>query len=135
MEMMIRFALTGSMGEERLAEKVDPTFGGKYGFNVSCLAAPGTIKEIVGRDEVLKMNGVLDAVIAHYPGETITENMRGLLAQIVIRILGTVDRLDDLYGTMKKIEDGIRIISTEGKDLKLDGIEPKDVEGFVLVKE
>ena len=135
MEMMIRFALTGSMGEERLAEKVDPTFGGKYGFNVSCLAAPGTIKEIVGRDEVLKMNGVLDAVIAHYPGETSTENMGGLLAQIVIRRLGTVDRLYDLYGTMKKIEDGIRIISTEGKDLKLDGIEPKDVEGFVLVKE
>lgn len=134
MEMMIRFALTGDMGEERLAEKVDPTFGGKYGFNVSCLAAPGTIKDITGRDEVLKVEGVSDAVMAHYPGETITENMKGLLAQIVIRILGTVDRLDDLYTTMKEIEDKIHIISTEGKELKLDGIEPEDVEGFVLVK-
>lgn len=135
MEMMIRFALTGSMGEERLAEKADPTFGGKYGFNVSCLAAPGTIKKITGREEVLKMDEVSDAVIAHCPGETITENMKGLLAQIVIRILGTVDRYDDLYGTMKKIEDKIHIISTEGKELKLAGIEPEDVEGYVLVKE
>lgn len=134
MEMMIHFALTGSMGEERLAEKVDPTFGGRYGFNVSCLSSPGTIGELIGRDEVLRLPEVVDAVIAHYPGETITESMEGLLAQITIRILGTVDKAEDLYETMKKVEDTIHIISTEGKELKLAGIEPEDVEGYVLIR-
>ncbi len=135
MEMMIRFALTGSMGEPELEKKIDPTFGGRYGFNVSCLASPGVIKEVTGRDEILKMEEVADAVLAHYPGETITENMKGLLAQIVIRIFGTVDRPENLYKTMKRIEDTVHIISTDGKEMKLAGIEPEDVEGYVLVKE
>ena len=131
-EMMIRHALTGSMGEPELEKKIDPTFGGKYGFNVSCLAAPGKIGELKGREEVLKYPEVAQAIVAHYPGETITESMKGLLAQICIRILGTVDNEEDLYPAMKKVEDAIKIISTEGKNLKLAGIEPKDVEGYVL---
>ena len=131
-EMMIRFALTGSMGEPDFENKVDPAFGGKYGFNVSCLTAPGTIEKLEGREEVLSYPEVAQAVIAHYPGETITDSMKGLLAQICIRILGTVEKKEDLYPVMKKIDDTIHIISTEGKDLKLPGIEPEDVEGFVL---
>ena len=131
-EMMIRFALTGNMGEPEIEKKIDPAFGGKYGFNVSCLAAPGTIGELRGRDEVLKYPEVAQAIIAHYPGETITDSMRGLLAQICIRILGTVDKVEELYPAMKKVDDTIQIISTNGQNLKLAGIEPEDVEGYVL---
>lgn len=131
-EMMIRYALTGSMGEPHLEKKIDPSFGGKYGFNVSCLASPGTIRELKGKEEVLEYPEVIDAVIAHYPGETITESMRGLLAQICIRILGTVDKEEDLYPTMKKVYDAVKITSTEGKDLKLAGIELQDVAGYLL---
>ena len=43
LEMMIRFALTGKMGEESIAEKAVPEFK-TPAFNVSCLCAPGTIK-------------------------------------------------------------------------------------------
>ena len=134
MEMMIRFALTGSMGEPELAAKINPEFAGKYGFNVSCLSAPGTIKELTGIEEVLQFPEVADAVIAHFPGETITESMRGLLAQITVRVLGTVDKEEELYRIMKKIEDTIHIVSTEGKGMMLDGIEVDDVEGYVLKK-
>lgn len=35
---------------------------------------------------------------------------------------------------MKKIEDTIHIVSTEGKGMMLDGIEVDDVEGYVLKK-
>lgn len=131
-EMMIRFALTGNMGEPNISKKIDPYFGGKFGFNVSCLAAPGTIGSIEGREEVLKFPEVAQAVLAHYPGETITESMRGLLTQICIRILGTVEKKENLYPVMKKIYDSIQIISTEQKNLKLAGIEPEDIEGFIL---
>lgn len=132
LEMMIRFALTGSMGTSELIKKINPSFQGKFGYNVSCLAAPGTIGQLNGVDRVKSYDGVIDAVIAHYPGETITESMKGLLSQIVVRILGTVDREDDLYKTMKMIENTIEIISTENKSLKLDGIDPSDIEGLIL---
>lgn len=130
LEMLIYFSVTGKMAPESIASRVDPFFGGYYAYNVSCLSAPGTISELIGRDEVLKMPGVIDAVIAHYPGETITEQMKGLLAQITIRILGVAEVEEDLYKKMKAIEDAIHIVSKEGKELMLPGIEVEDVKGY-----
>ena len=131
-KMMIRFALTGSMGEPGIEKKVDPYFGGKYGFNVSCLASPGKIATLGGREEVLKLPEVSQAIIAHYPGEVITEDMKGLLAQICIRIIGTVNNKDELYPVMKRIDDTIQILDPEGKNLKLAGIEKADIDGYVI---
>lgn len=130
LEMMICHALTGKMGEESIADKAIPEFK-TPAFNVSCLCAPGTIKEITGIDEVKAFPEVEDVVIAHAPGETITEQMRGLLAQITVRVLGSVDSKERLLSTMQKINDTIHIIGTEGEELMLPGIEHSDIEGFV----
>lgn len=131
LEMMICHALTGKMGEESIADKAVPEFE-TPAFNVSCLCAPGTIKEITGIDEVKAFPEVEDVVIAHVPGETITEQMRGLLAQITVRVLGSVESKDRLLPTMQKIDDTIHIIGTEGEQLLLPGIEYSDIEGFVI---
>lgn len=131
LEMMICHALTGKMGEESIADKAVPEFE-TPAFNVSCLCAPGTIKEITGIDEVKAFPEVEDVVIAHAPGETITEQMRGLLAQITVRVLGSVESKDRLLPTMQKIDDTIHIIGTEGEQLLLPGIEYSDIEGFVI---
>lgn len=130
LEMMIRHALTGKMGEESIADVAVPEFK-TPAFNVSCLCAPGTIKEIKGLDEVKAMSEVEDVVVAHGPGETITEQMKGLLAQITVRVLGSVESKDKLLPTMHKIDDTIHIIGTEGEELMLSGIEYSDIEGFV----
>ena len=131
LEMMIRFALTGKMGEESIAEKAIPEFK-TPAFNVSCLCAPGTIKAITGVDDVKQMTEVEDAVLAHVPGETITEQMRGLLAQITVRVLGSVSTEDDLLPTMQRIDNTIHIIGTNGEELLLPGIEDNDIEGYVI---
>ena len=131
LEMMICHALTGKMGEGSIAGKAVPEFE-TPAFNVSCLCAPGTIKEITGIDEVKAFPEVEDVVIAHAPGETITEQMRGLLAQITVRVLGSVESKDRLLPTMQKIDDTIHIIGTEGEQLLLPGIEYSDIEGFVI---
>lgn len=130
-KMLIHFALTGSMGEPNIVKRIDPYFGGRFGFNVSNLAATGTISKLEGIEEVSNFPEVARSVIAHYPGETITEKMRGLLAQITVRTLGTVDDEKELYRSMKKIENTIKIISTEGTLLNLPGIEPEDIEGYI----
>ena len=131
LEMMICFALTGKMGEESIADKAMPEFK-TPAFNVSCLCAPGTIKEITGVDEVKLMAEVEDAVLAHVPGETITEQMRGLLAQITVRVLGSIETKDDLLPTMQRINNAIHIIGENGEELLLPGIEYSDIEGYVI---
>ena len=120
LEMMIRHSLTGIMMFAMPA------------FNVSCLCAPGTIRDIVGIDDVKSFPEVEDVVCGHVPGETITEQMRGLLAQITVRVLGSVANKDQLLPTMQKIDDTIRIIGDDGENLLLPGIEYSDIEGFVI---
>jgi len=134
LELMIYFALHGKMSEQDIGQKADPSFGGRYGFNVSCLSAPGMIGKLLGTKTVMGFPEVIDAVIDHYPGEMITESMKGLLSQITIRILGTVDREEELYDIMHKIEQAIHIISAEGEELRLPGIASEDVKGYVLHK-
>lgn len=131
LEMMIHFALTGKMGEESIANKAVPEFK-TPAFNVSCLCAPGTIKSITGIDRVKEMPEVEDVVVAHTPGETITEQMRGLLAQITVRVLGSVASKENLLPTMQRIDDTIHIIGENGEQLLLPGIEYGDIDGYVI---
>lgn len=131
LEMMICYALTGKMGEKSIANMAEPEFK-TPAFNVSCLCAPGTIKEIKGLDEVKAMSEVEDVVVAHGPGETITEQMKGLLAQITIRVLGSVKDKEQLLPIMQKIDNTIHIVGDNGEELILPGIEYKDIDGFVM---
>ena len=131
LELMIRYSLTGVMGNEDIAAKVNPLFK-TPAFNVSCLCAPGTIKDIKGIEDVKAFPEVEDVVIGHVPGETITEQMRGLLAQITVRVLGSVSKKEELLPIMQKINNTIHIIGENGEELLLPGIECNDIEGFVV---
>ena len=131
LEMMIRFAITGKMTDESIDDLVCPETM-KPSFNVSCLASSGTIAEIKGLKSVKAFEEVTDVVIEHYPGEIITEQMRGLLAQISIRVFGMVEKKEQLYSTMHKIEKTIHIISENGEEMMLSGIEPEDIKSLVL---
>lgn len=129
LEMLIHFALTGKMTETEI--HVDPFFNGVYPYNVSLLAKPGKIADLTGIEEARKIPGVIDVVVAHYPGEEITEAMKGLLAQITVRILGTAKHKEDVIPTMKQIERTIEIISDQGDNLRLPGIEDEDINDVI----
>ena len=131
LKMMICHALTGKMGEESIAEKAVPEFK-TPAFNVSCLCAPGTIKDITGVDVIKQMPEVEDVVLGHVPGETITEQQRGLLAQITVRVLGSVSTKDDLLPAMQTIDNTIHIVGENDEELLLPGIEYNDIDGYVL---
>jgi biotin carboxylase len=131
LEMMIYHSLTGSMGPEDITAKVNPLFNAPA-FNVSCLCAPGTIKEIIGVEEVRSLPEVEDVVLGHVPGETITEQMRGLLAQITVRVLGSVSKKEELLPIMQKIDNTIHLVGEQGEELLLPGIEYSDIDGFVI---
>ena len=123
LDMLIRFALTGDMGEPEIESKADPYFGGKYGYNVSILCKPGKIAKISGLDEIRKLPGVINAVVAHPEGDQITEKMRGLLAQITIRILGQADDIETMKAEILEIQRLAHVISDEGEEMNLPGME------------
>ncbi len=133
LDMMIEFALTGDMGEPDISKKADPYLSGKYSYNVSVLSRPGRINALNGLEEVIKMPGVIDVVVAHPPGDEITESMRGRLSQITVRILGQADSIDEMREDMFEIRNRIHVISDEGEDLALPGLDPSDFNGDILL--
>ena len=131
MDMLIHFALTGEMGETELENKVDPFLAGKYAYNVSILCKPGKIARITGIDKIKELPGVIDVVVAHPEGETITMAMKGRLAQITVRILGRADSIAQMKEEMLKIQQLVRVISVEGEDMILDGLNESDYIGTI----
>lgn len=130
MEMMIYFALTGRMAEESVAKWVNPNLG-KYSYNVSFLAKPGKIAKITGLEDLKLISGYIDAVVAHYPGEEITENMKGLLAQISLRVFGNAESKEELWQRIQQVQNTVKFSSAEGDDMILPGYEYSDIEGFL----
>lgn len=131
LDMMIRFALTGENGEPEIDKKVDPYLGGKYSYNVSLLCKPGKVADIRGMDEIRRLPGVFDVVVAHPVGDTITEAMKGRLAQITVRILGRADTIEDMKNEMLEIQRLAHVISETGEEMILSGMEESDYVGTV----
>lgn len=126
MKMLICYALTGRMSEENIGSKVNPYLG-TYAYNISFLGKPGTINEIDGVKEIKKISGVLDSVVAHCPGETITEQMKGLLSQICLRVLGTAPNKTEMFNRIQHIQNSIKIISEKGENMLLSGLVKEDM--------
>lgn len=131
LEMLIHYSLTGEMTNTESRIDINPSRM-KPSYNVSFLCSPGIIDRFDGLDSVRKLPGVLDVVPAYNSGQVITEQMKGLLAQIALRVLGSVESKEDLYNTMEHIWKMISIVSDSGANLLLPGIERRDVEGFVI---
>lgn len=131
LDMMIHFALTGNMGEPEIAKKADPYLGGKYAYNVSLLCKPGKIAKISGLDRIENLPGVIEVVAAHLEGDEITRKMKGLLAQITVRILGRANTIKDMKNEMLEIQRLVHVISEKGEEMILPGMEESDYTGTV----
>ena len=123
--MMIDYAVGNKVSYDGIA--VDPFFGGLYPYNVSVLCRPGYIEKVEGIEDVRKMDGVCDVVIEHKGGEEISERMKGLLAQISVRVLGATERRESLIPIMNEIEDKLKIISDKGEDLVFGRMSTNDI--------
>lgn len=131
MEMMIRFALTGKMAVSDIGEKINPALGA-YAYNISFLAEPGHIDRIVGIDKIRGIEGVAGIVVAHYPGETISAEMEGLLSQITVRIVGKADSKLDLWKKINFIQNSLQILSDEGQNMVLRKINKFDYDNLLM---
>src|SRR5699024_593901 len=131
LEMMISFPLTGEMTEQPLDNLITPIWE-RYACNVSFLMKPGTIKEINGLEKIKKLPGVIDAVIAHDVGDTLPEEAKGMLRQIMLRVFATASNQVKLENILDEVYSTLQVISTNGEDMLLEGFNTEELKGELL---
>lgn len=131
LEMLIRFAITGSMTTSNLEEKINPVWE-RYACNVSFLIKPGIIETISGIDEIKRIPGVIAAVLARVEGEEIPETAKGTLRQIVLRVFATAKDEKELKMKLNNIYQSIEVIGENNEQLLLEGLDSNEVKGVLL---
>lgn len=119
LDMLIEFALTGTMSSQNIATRARPR-SAKRAFNVSIAIKPGTIGTFEGLDAAARLPGVIRILKGHTEGRTLTRDNEGQLLQIAVRILGVAHDAITALKTIKSIQEVVRVYSPNGDDLTLD---------------
>lgn len=113
LEMMIRFALTGSMGEGALREIYSDMRGYSGIFNMT--ARSGVIGRLSGREQVLVLENVLAAEYLKTEGDVIADD--AAMTQSVFRAHIRGRDLEELAEVIRAIQSLVRVEDTEGRDM------------------
>ena len=130
LDMMIKFALTGSMYEGDLEALINPDFD-QYAANITFLVKPGVIGKIIGVEEIKKVPGVIDAVLAHVEGDEIPESAIGTLKQIVLRAFAVAETKEELAKIIDKVHGLFHVYSDKGEDMLLSKFDIEEMENVV----
>lgn len=116
LEMLINFALTGSMYQENINDLIDADYN-KYGFSLAFSVKPGKIGEISGLQEIEELDGIIDIVSFYDEGDEVPESASGTLSQIIFRISGTADTEEAMRSRMNMIINLINVESFSGESM------------------
>ena len=114
---MINYVLSGSMSEERLAEKEDAHFPYPC-CNYYVELKAGTIDHIEGINEVEAMAGVLNVTQMCHEGDVILETNE--IGRAIYRIHVVGDSMENLAQRLVDISRTLRIMSTEGYEMQIE---------------
>ena len=116
LDMLIRFALTGKMGEADKLKKQTPHFR-KIAVDYVISTPNVAIKRggVCGLDMVRKLPEVVDVVQKEYGGNKPT----GTRPHDIAFVLLTVDTMDELTPVLSKIKDLISIEAEDGSNLQI----------------
>jgi biotin carboxylase len=121
--MLIRHALTGSMGAEDLNTMNDCRFRGKHAATIWYLAKEGRIGRIEGIAEAAADPSVFKVVQRLFEGDLVTRQMVGTEAQVVARLYMVCDTKEELVGKVKQLQDEVMAYDEKGMPLLLDGFD------------
>ena len=119
MELLITYALTGSMGSSDLEGLLNPNFK-SFGCNITFSVRPGKIGSIKGLEVIRAMPEVLDVVNTHEPGEEVSAAAAGTLMQVVSRVFATADSVEKLAEAMERITTAFKVYSDDGKEMLVE---------------
>lgn len=120
-EMLIRFAMTGSMGDIKSYYLDDPFLKGRFAATVWILLKKGKISRIEGVENVLDSKNVITHVQRLKIGDTVDDKMIGTEKQVFSRFYIISDNENELRKTIHIVQDSIKIFDENGYDLVLNG--------------
>jgi len=126
LEMMINYALTGTMHKEKIIEKINPNYK-KWGFLITLLIKPGKIGKIFGIDKLFTLDDIIDIVPAYVEGDVIPEGVVGTLSQVFIRIFASVNKKEEMSKLIDCIQNTIKVYSDLGEDMLLDKFDTSEL--------
>lgn len=122
LKMMIAYALTGEMNYSNTLKHNNPNHDLKA-CNITFLSKPGKIGKIIGIEETLSIPGVIDVVQSYNEDNTIPEEAKGTLKQVVIRVFAVTKTEQDLAEVMRKAYKYINVLSPNNESMLLEGFD------------
>lgn len=126
-DMLINFALTGTMANYDIEQQVDPFLHGKIACKLSPLIGEGKISRVEGLEDISKINTVVTAVLNNHIGDEITDKMIGTLKQVACRFFIVSDDKENLAKTIDEIYQLFAVRDEEGNDMLIGKFDPKSI--------
>lgn len=121
-EMLIRYALTGTMGHENLDTLNDPDMNGQAACVLWFLLKEGTIAKILGDDFIKSHPNVIRIIERFKEGDVISPNMIGTEQQVYMRIFIVCDNKPQLKQIIRDMEQTLKIYDVDGNSMLLPSI-------------
>jgi biotin carboxylase len=123
-EMLLNFALTGSMGVADLESRNDVLLRGKRACTLWVLLKSGLISEIRGLGSIREDSCVVSVLQRFSVGERVTPEMVGTERQVLARIYMVADSGEQLASKVEQFGRDLRVIDAEGNDMIVDWLDP-----------
>ena len=127
MRMLINFALTGEMCDEKTADSIDVFMQGKAACSFAILMRPGTVTKIEGMEEIRNNPNVLDITQYYKEGMTVESRDVGNVGQMFARLTTIGKSREDLVEVIHDIEEKICILDENGEDMFLRAFDPDTI--------
>lgn len=125
MHMHIRYALTGEFTGWSVKDLDNPYYKKTYCL-LNLILKPGTIKNILGKNEVLDIPEVIDYLQFHEEGEKI--EFTGSTMQIFSKISIEANSKEHLIGVIESIYKKLKVLDEKNESLLLEGINIEELK-------
>lgn len=122
-EMLVRFALTGTMGDIDLAKADDAKLRGKWASTLWFLLKSGTIECIHGLEKINEDSRVIANIQRLYEGDTVLTDWVGTEKQVLTRLYFVCDTKEQLAECIKEYQAKVKVLDNSGNNMVLEGFD------------
>ena len=125
--MLIRLALTGSMGDDDLGIMNDYQFRGKCACTIWFLAKEGIINRIEGLEAATEDQAVTKVFQRLYEGDAVTREMVGTEAQVVARLYMVCETREEMRFKVRRFQNVVKVYNEKGHPMLLNGFDSERI--------
>jgi biotin carboxylase len=129
-EMLINFALSGSMSVDDLEHRNDYYFKNTYSSTLWILLKDGVITNINGLNTIQNNPAIIDIIQRFALGDEVTPEMVGNERQVFARIYLNCDSLDELKEKIKFVNSTLIIEDADHNNMIIDYLNVDDLKGY-----